>query len=216
MVLLEQRSLSITLRITLCPDYQGASTWRGSGRRATCSGFAAALMGGQRGCWVVRRPYCHQHDTGVAVFEVFHRKRSRMKSGQSRPKEEPLASPRLIPERERILTNVAYLMGDVTDTLMLDAYCRVYRAGFDMKQSIKQRWRYAVDATHRAERAWKQLMKELYEHDSDTEALCEESDWFADMIVLIADRAGDDPKRREMIRRQLLRMKSTLGIYDKD
>lgn len=139
-----------------------------------------------------------------------------MKSGQSRPKEEPLASPQLIPERERILTNVAYLMGDVTDTLMLDAYSRVYRAGFDMKQSIKQRWRYAVDATHRAERAWKQLMKELYEHDSDTDALCEESDWFADMIVLLADRAGDDPKRREMIRRQLLRMKSTLGIYDKD
>ncbi len=173
-------------------------------------------MGRQRSCWVVRRPFCYQHDVRVASNEVFYRKRRGMKSGQSRPKEEPLAAPQLIPERERILTNVAYLMGDVTDTLMLDAYCRIHRAGFDMKQSIKQRWRYAVDATHRAERAWHQLMKELYEKGSDTEQLCEESDWFADMIVLLADRAGDDPERREMIRRQILRMKSTLGIYNKD
>lgn len=138
-----------------------------------------------------------------------------MKQGESRPKEEHVPANR-IPYRERIITNIAYLMGDVTDSLMMDAYCYVERAGYGVKQSIKQRHRYAVDATHRAERAWHQFERELYEKASDTDELCEESDWFSDIIVLIADRAGDDPKRRDMIRRMLLRLKSSLNIYNKD
>lgn len=44
-----------------------------------------------------------------------------------------------IPEATRILTNVAYLMGDVTSTLMLNAETRVERLGFGMKHGLKQR-----------------------------------------------------------------------------
>lgn len=138
-----------------------------------------------------------------------------MKPGTTLPREQHIPA-RQIPERERILTNIAYLMGDVTDALMMDAYVYVERAGYGVKQSIKQRHRYAVEATHRAQRAWWQFERELYEKASDTDELCEESDWFADIIVLIADRAGDDPKRRDMIRKMLLRLKSQLNIYNKD
>lgn len=59
-----------------------------------------------------------------------------------------------IPEATRILTNVAYLMGDVTSTLMLNAETRVERLGFGMKHGLKQRLKYALEATHRARRAW--------------------------------------------------------------
>ena len=52
-----------------------------------------------------------------------------------------------IPEATRILTNVAYLMGDVTSTLMLNAETRVERLGFGMKHGLKQRLKYALEAT---------------------------------------------------------------------
>ena len=138
-----------------------------------------------------------------------------MKQGTSRPKEYHVPANR-IPPRERIITNIAYLMGDVTDTLMRDAYVYVQRAGYNVKHDIKQRHRYALQATHSAQRAWEQFSRELYTKDSDTDALCEDSDWFADIILLIADRAGDDPHRRDMIRRMLLRLRSTLNIYNQD
>lgn len=66
-----------------------------------------------------------------------------------------------IPEATRILTNVAYLMGDVTSTLMLNAETRVERLGFGMKHGLKQRLKYALEATHRARRAWDSFAQEL-------------------------------------------------------
>lgn len=126
---------------------------------------------------------------------------------------ETLARPEAIPEATRILTNVAYLMGDVTSTLMLNAEGRVQRIGFGMKQGLKQRLKYALEATHRARRAWDSFAKELYDIECATDA-CECSDWYADMILLIADRTGDNDEYRDKVRRALLRMKSDRHIYE--
>lgn len=127
---------------------------------------------------------------------------------------EVMAKPREIPDETRILTNLAYLMGDVTDTLLMDAYCRVERLGYQFKNDTKQKWKYALQATHAAQRAWKRFAEEIYQLD-DADQACEDSDWFADIVVLIADRVGDNEKRQEMVKNMLLRLKTVCDIYEK-
>lgn len=118
-----------------------------------------------------------------------------------------------IPEATRILTNVAYLMGDVTSTLMLNVETRVERLGFGMKHGLKQRLKYALEATHRARRAWDSFAQELYGIECADDA-CECSDYYADIVLLIADRTGDNDEYRDKVRRALLRMKSDRHIYE--
>lgn len=127
--------------------------------------------------------------------------------------EEKLVPREQIPEATRILTNVAYLMGDVTSTLMLNAETRVERLGFGMKHGLKQRLKYALEATHRARRAWDCFAQELYGIECADDA-CECSDYYADIVLLIADRTGDNDEYRDKVRRALLRMKSDRHIYE--
>lgn len=127
---------------------------------------------------------------------------------------EVMAKPSEIPDETRILTNLAYLMGDVTDTLLMDAYCRVERLGYQFKNDTKQKWKYALQATHAAQRAWKRFAEEIYQLD-DADQACEDSDWFADIVVLIADRVGDNEKRQEMVKNMLLRFKTECDIYER-
>ena len=127
---------------------------------------------------------------------------------------EVMAKPSEIPDETRILTNLAYLMGDVTDTLLMDAYCRVERLGYQFKNDTKQKWKYALQATHAAQRAWKRFAEEIYQLD-DADQACEDSDWFADIVVLIADRVGDNEKRQEMVKNMLLRLKTECDIYER-
>ena len=124
-----------------------------------------------------------------------------------------LVPPGQVPDATRILTNVAYLMGDVTNTLMMDAQTRVERLGFDLKQDCKQRWRMAMRQTELAKRAWASFAREMYALEDAAQA-CDDSDYFADLILLIADRVGDSRRRQQMVRNMIKRLKSEVHIYD--
>lgn len=126
---------------------------------------------------------------------------------------ETLVPPGQVPDATRILTNVAYLMGDVTNTLMMDAQTRVERLGFDLKQDCKQRWRMAMRQTELAKRAWASFAREMYAIEDAAQA-CDDSDYFADLILLIADRVGDSHRRQQMVRNMIKRLKSEVHIYD--
>lgn len=124
-----------------------------------------------------------------------------------------LVPPGQVPDATRILTNVAYLMGDVTNTLMMDAQTRVERLGFDLKHDCKQRWRMAMRQTELAKRAWASFAREMYALEDAAQA-CDDSDYFADLILLIADRVGDSHRRQQMVRNMIKRLKSEVHIYD--
>lgn len=128
-------------------------------------------------------------------------------------KNQHLVPPDQVPDATRILTNVAYLMGDVTNTLMMDAQTRVERLGFDLKQDCKQRWRMAMRQTELAKRAWASFAREMYALEDAAQA-CDDSDYFADLILLIADRVGDNHRRQQMVRNMIKRLKSEAHIYD--
>ncbi len=126
---------------------------------------------------------------------------------------EKLITPERVPEFVRLYTNVAYLMGAVTDHLMQNAGFYIEKAGFAVKQSTKKRLKLAIDTTNMAQRAWGMFAKEIYDSAEEREYLMNDVKWFADLVIIAADRAGDNPKRREMVRNALLRMRSELNIY---
>lgn len=127
---------------------------------------------------------------------------------------EQLAPTNQIPNELRILTNVAFLMADVTDTFLLDAYSRVRSLGMDFKREEKQKWKRAVEQTRLARRSWQEVSQQMY-NVPNVETACEDSDFFADVLLLMVDRVGDKDERQQMVRNFLKRMKSEVHIYEK-
>lgn len=127
--------------------------------------------------------------------------------------QETLVDPKRIPDVTRILTNLAYMMGDVTNTLMMDAEYRVKQLGFSLKHDCKRRLKQAVEDTARAKRSWQAFAAEMYQL-KDAEQACDDSDFFADIVLLIADRVGDNDARQEMVHKMIYRMKSQVDIYE--
>ena len=128
-------------------------------------------------------------------------------------KQGTLVDPKRTPDATRILTNLAYLMGDVTNTLMMDAEYRVKQLGFNLKHDCKRRLKQAVEDTARAKRSWQAFAAEMYPL-KDAEQACDDSDFFADIVLLIADRVGDNDTRQEMVRKMIYRLKSQVNIYE--
>lgn len=127
---------------------------------------------------------------------------------------EQLAPTNQIPPELRILTNVAFLMADVTDTFLLDAWSRVSRLSLDFKREEKQKWKRAVEQIRLARKAWQEVAQQMYEVP-DVDTACEDSDFFADVLLLMVDRVGDKDERQQMVRNFLKRMRSEVHIYDK-
>lgn len=131
-------------------------------------------------------------------------------------KKETLIPASRIPIEVRLYSNISFLMADVTNTLLMDTLSRVRRAGFDVKQSTKMRFNHMMRALEAARRATHNFTREMYELEADTaEKMADDSDFFADIVLLIADRTGDDPERQRQVKTMLLNMKSKLRLYDK-
>lgn len=121
---------------------------------------------------------------------------------------------RELPPEVRILCNAAYLMGDVCDTLMLDAQSKMKNHGVDFRHDVRRDWTALKSAVERARRAAYHFSHYVYSHP-DAENACEESDFFADLILLIVDRVGDDPSLLPAIRAAIAAFPSRSGVYAK-
>lgn len=111
------------------------------------------------------------------------------------------------------VTNAAYLMSDVTDTMMMKALYHIKQAGLNLSQEAKRNWKQAVTDMERAERSYARFAHKLYEN-YNADSILEKSDWFANTIFLLYDRVGDDPERRDMVTRMLLKLRSELHVYE--
>lgn len=127
--------------------------------------------------------------------------------------EKPIAYT-VVPEEWRFYTNVAFLLGDVLDTMLTTACYHVNQLGLDFKHSTKQRWRNLLTQLRAAQRASKAFSREIYELE-DTAQACEDSDYLADLILLISDRVGDSDELQQKLRWMIENMPSKCGFYDK-
>ena len=126
---------------------------------------------------------------------------------------EKLAGRKEVPADVRILTNIAFMMGDVTDTLLVLCQSRVEKFGFDLRREAKRRWGMFVESLKRTRLLAKVFSEYMYEIERVDDA-CDDSDYISEMVVLLCDRVGDNLEKRKELRNMLLSMPSEIGVYD--
>lgn len=121
---------------------------------------------------------------------------------------------KLIPDHIRWMTNVTLLLGECTDSMLIDCNDEVTKLGFTFKHTMKQKWSRFRDALSAARRAAKDFASDIYKlHDSDQ--ACEDADWLVDLIYLITDRTGDDKEAQTRLRILIYNLPSKCHFYDK-
>lgn len=126
---------------------------------------------------------------------------------------EKLAGRKEVPSDVRILTNIAFMMGDVTDTLLVLCQSRVEKFGYDLRREAKRRWNMFVESLKRTRLLAKVFSEYMYEIECVDDA-CDDSDYISEMVVLLCDRVGDNLEKRKELRNMLLSMPSEIGVYD--
>ena len=126
---------------------------------------------------------------------------------------EKLAGRKEVPADVRILTNIAFMMGDVTDTLLVLCQSRVEKFGYDLRREAKRRWGMFVESLKRTRLLAKVFSEYMYEIERVDDA-CDDSDYISEMVVLLCDRVGDNLEKRKELRNMLLSMPSEIGVYD--
>lgn len=122
-----------------------------------------------------------------------------------------------IPLEVRALTNIAFVMGDATDTLLLDAHSRVSKLNLDLKQDLKRKWKEARAPLKTTRLRFRLFTQDMYEIDK-AENLCDDSDFMADMILPLSDRIGmgnDSEEIKTRLRAAIFNFPSKGGFYDK-
>ncbi len=93
--------------------------------------------------------------------------------------------------RMMIMNNLAYLLADVSNTFCLEAESRFNRVGKTLAKKEKLKFSRMKDATRNLKIATKELTREFYRVET-VDLAVEDSDWFAQLILLIVDRIGED------------------------
>lgn len=127
---------------------------------------------------------------------------------------EKLVPKEQIPKELLIYSNIAFLMADVANTMLSNSLDECRKYGKDFKQDSKLRWNRMNQAIYQAKRATADFSRELYQLP-DAATAADDSDYFADICLLIADRCGDNNERQEMVRNMLLRLRSEIKVYEK-
>lgn len=118
-----------------------------------------------------------------------------------------------IPPETRFLTNITFLLGDVIDSMLIEVCYRVNRCNCDLKHTSKMRWKNAITQLRAAQRAFKAFSAEIYQLEN-TEQACDDSDYVRNLLVLIADRVGDDEEAQLKLKLMIENMPSRCGFYD--
>lgn len=114
-----------------------------------------------------------------------------------------------IPLELRITANLAFVMADVTDTMLMDVQNELHHLDLDYSHETKLRFRQMMDAVAKARRAAQAFTRTMYAHEKADE-MCDDSDFLAEVVWLVTDIVGGSHDRERMVMRSLLRMRSEL------
>ena len=111
-----------------------------------------------------------------------------------------------------ILTNLSYLMADVANTYCMSAESANAKIGMQIRHEEKRKFALMSEAARALKQRTKEVTRQFYKC-ADATCGCEDSDWFADLILLIVDRCGEDPELMAKVRTYVEGMPSKVKIY---
>lgn len=115
-------------------------------------------------------------------------------------------------DRVSVLLDLAYVLADVCDSLMLDItdiLAKVKTPLDDRDRSYFKEMKKLANAT----RKWAQRATREYYKNERVEDLARESDWWKTLILMVEDRTGADELKTRQVIRWLSTMPSVMGLY---
>ena len=116
--------------------------------------------------------------------------------------------------KANVLLNIAYVLADATHSALLDVEGELRLVGAGLMKEDKYNYKQMMQHLSMA-RKWAQKSVAPIYATPDDEGFGSDSDWWYNMIKLIEDRTGDDPRKTHMLLEFLLGMPSELGVFEK-
>lgn len=114
-------------------------------------------------------------------------------------------------KRASFYTNLAFILGDVVNTYTMEALDCLSKLGQDFRMRDKQRLKIAVEALKVAKKRTAEFVAPLYEIKESDNA-CRDSDFFCELIELVADRTGNTETSEEAMLKRIKKLTSKNGI----
>ena len=115
--------------------------------------------------------------------------------------------------RVSVLLDLAYVLADVCDSLMLDVtdiLAKVKTPLDDRDRSFFKEMKKLANAT----RKWAQRATREYDRGDTQLDLARESDWWKNLILMVEDRTGEDELKTRQVIRWLSTMPSVMQLFD--
>ena len=115
--------------------------------------------------------------------------------------------------RVSVLLDLAYVLADVCDSLMLDVtdiLAKVKTPLDDRDRSFFKEMKKLANAT----RKWAQRATREYDRGDTQLDLARESDWWKNLILMVEDRTGEDELTTRQVMRWLSTMPSVMQLFD--
>ena len=98
-----------------------------------------------------------------------------------------------------LLTSMAYVLADIMDSYVMEAESNLALVGKGFSKTEKYEVKKVQWEAENLQRRVKQLAKPIYEIKDADDAIAD-SDYFADLFLLIVDRVGEDNNKMQQLR----------------
>ena len=115
--------------------------------------------------------------------------------------------------RGMLQNNFAFICADMANTFLLDCEQELKPFGVGFGHKDKYNFNQMLNHITAAKKWAKMSALPIYGIDECDDA-CADSDWWYNMLKLIDDRTGDDPRKTHMLLEWLLSMPSEVGLFN--
>lgn len=116
-------------------------------------------------------------------------------------------------EKATMCLNIAHCLADVCETLVMDSESILRPFGATFERQDKMYFKQLSKSLQNARKCAKRCCMDLYQH-KDVNDFAEDSDWWYNIIRLIADRVGDDELKTKQVINWLITMPSVMNMFD--
>ena len=117
-----------------------------------------------------------------------------------------------IVRRGMILNNLAYILADVVNTLLMDMEDEIGKFGVALSRQDKHNFKQMMMYIRGAKEWSEKCALPIYEI-KDADNACYDSDWWHNLILLIDSRTGDDARKSNLLLEFLLNMPEEEDLF---
>ncbi len=106
--------------------------------------------------------------------------------------------------------NLAFVLADVVDTLMMQFEAESAEIGKGLKQEAKMKFNQMQRSAKAFKASVKNVSREGYSI-KQADSFCDDSDWLTELLLLLVDRVGDNEEKMTKVKAMIFNIRSENG-----